>query len=81
MNTTYTKGTGDFTPPATNEPTDEQIILAIRNNPQEVARNAREYFGMELESALFSLAKFDDIEPMRDVLNKSAVDLLECGLV
>lgn len=88
MNNVYLKGNGDFTPPTTNEPSDDQIIRATRENPKEVARNARQYFGMELESALFVLCiaktKADElyaIDQVREVLNKSAVDLLECEAI
>lgn len=81
MNQVYLKGSGDSEPECKPEPTDEQIIRAIRDNPDAVSKNAIESFGMELTSALFMAAKFDDMDSVRDVLNKSAVDLLERGAI
>lgn len=79
MSIIYTKGKGDFEQDCKPEPTDDQIISAMRNNPDKVSKNALSSFSMELTSALFVLAKFDSDEQLRDVLNKSAIDLLERG--
>lgn len=79
MNKVYLKGLGDFEPEYQSEPTDEQIIRAIRDNPDAVAKNALSSFSMELTSALFIAAKFDDMDAVRDVLNKSAIDLMDRG--
>ena len=79
MNNVYLKGLGDFEPEYTPEPTDEQIIRAIRGHAVEVAKNAVKSFSMELQSALVTLAKYDDNDGLLCVLSDSAADLLFRG--
>jgi hypothetical protein len=81
MNNVYLKGTGDFTPDATPEPTDEQIMRAIRDNPAKVMQNALDSFAMEWKSAGIDWIASGLINDnsLREVLNKSAADLLFRG--
>jgi len=72
----YTKGPGDFEPECTTDPTDAQIISAIREHAIKVAENAVKTFSMELQSALVTLAKYDDSNELLVVLSDSACDLL-----
>lgn len=78
MNNVYLKGTGDFTPDAAPEPTDEQIIRATKENAAEVMQNALDSFSMEWKSAGIEWIKsgLKDDNALREVLNKSAADLL-----
>lgn len=79
MNNVYLKGPGDFEPEYTPEPTDEQIIAAIRDHASEVAQNALDGFMGDLKTALISLAKYDDNDALLAVLGLSASDLLFRG--
>lgn len=81
MNNAYLKGPGDFEPHYTPEPTDDQIIRAIRDHAEMVAKNAVKSFSMELQSALVALAKYDDSNELLVVLSNSAADLLYRGEV
>ena len=76
----YTKGPGDYEPECIPEPTDAQIVAAIRNHADKVAANALDNFRQELKTALITLAKFNDDDAVRSVMSDSAKDLLfrEC---
>lgn len=80
MNNVYLKGPGDDEPEYTPEPSDADIVKAIREHPIEVAKNAVKTFSMELQSALVTLAKYDEVNELLVVLSDSACDLLhrEC---
>lgn len=80
MNNVYLKGPADFEPEFTPEPSDADIVKAIRDHPIKVAENAVKTFSMELQSALVTLAKYDDSNALLIVLSDSAKDLLhrEC---
>lgn len=75
----YTKGPGDDEPECTTEPTDAQIVVAIREHASEVAQNALGSFSMELKTALIELATYDDNNALLCVLGESAADLLFRG--
>lgn len=79
-NNVYLKGPGDDEPECTPEPTDQQIVAAIREHSIKVAENAVKNFSMELQSALVTLAKYDDSNELLVALSDSARDLLhrEC---
>lgn len=79
-NNVYLKGFGDSEPECTIDPTDAQIVAAIRENPIKVAENAVKTLSMELQSALVTLAKYDEVNELLVVLSDSAKDLLhrEC---
>lgn len=76
MNNVYLKDPGDDEPECTPEPSDSDIVKAIREHPVEVANNAVKSLSMELQSALVTLAKYDDSEELLVVLSDSAKDLL-----
>lgn len=78
MNNVYTKGPGDFEPEYTPEPNCEQVIIATREHPSMVMQNALDSFAMELKSAGIEWIKsgLKDDSALREVLNKSAADLL-----
>ena len=79
MNATYTKGTGDFTPDATNEPTDEQKQRAVKEHAAAAVINALQGYRSDLKTALMELAMYGDSAAVFDVLAASAGDLLERG--
>lgn len=79
MSNAYLKGAGDFEPECTPEPTDAQIVSAIREHAGKVAQNAIESFRMDLKAALVALAKYDDDNALMGVLCDSAEDLLFRG--
>lgn len=76
MNNTYLKGFGDAEPEYAPEPTDAQIISAVREHADKVAQNAVDSFRMDLKAALIALAKYDDNNALLCVLSDSAADLL-----
>lgn len=78
MSSVYLKGPGDFEPECTPEPTCEQITRATAQHAAEVMQNALESFPMELKSAGVEWIKsgLKDDSSLREVLNKSAADLL-----
>lgn len=79
MNNVYLKGFGDSEPEYTPEPTDAQIVAAIREHADKVAQNALDSFRMDLKSALIALATYDDNDALLCVLGDSAKDLLFRG--
>ena len=79
INNVYLKGPGDFEPEYTSEPTDEQIIRAVKEHASQVAQNAVESFTGDLKLALMELAMYDDNNAMLAVLSESANDLLFRG--
>ena len=79
MNNVYLKGFGDFEPEYTPEPSDTDIVNAVREHADKVAHNAVESFRMDLKAALVALAKHDDNDALLCVLGDSASDLLFRG--
>jgi hypothetical protein len=79
MNNVYLKGFGDSEPEYTPEPTDAQIVAAIREHADKVAQNALDSLRMDLKSALIALATYDDNDALLCVLGDSAKDLLFRG--
>lgn len=79
MNNVYLKGFGDSEPEYNQEPTDAQIVAAIREHADKVAQNAVDSFRMDLKSALIALATYDDNNALLCVLSDSAADLLFRG--
>lgn len=75
----YTKGPCDEEPECTPEPTDAQIVAAIREYADKVSQNALDSFRMDLKTALITMAKYDDSDALLCVLSDSAADLLFRG--
>ena len=77
MNNVYLKGTGDYTPDATPEPTDEQIQRAVKEHAVAVTYNATSEFKAMLHGALVEYFIYGTTDGLDELANASAVDLLE----
>ena len=76
MNNAYLKGTGDFTPDATPEPTDEQIIRAVKEHAVAVAYNATDEYPAMVRTALVEYFIYGTTDGLDELANASAEDLL-----
>lgn len=79
MSDVYLKGLGDFTPDATPEPTDEQLIRAVKENAYSVARNALDEFPAMVRVALIEYFIYGKTDGLDELANASAGDLLHRG--
>ena len=78
MNSVYLKGTGDFTPDATPEPTCEQIVSTTKENAYAVAKNSLEFKEM-LMQALIEYNMHGTTNGLDLLANASCGDLLHRG--
>lgn len=76
MNNTYLKGFGDSEPDCKPEPTDEQVIRAVKEHAVAVARNCTDEFPSMVRSALVEYFIFGKTRGLDDLANASAADLL-----
>lgn len=76
MNNVYLKGTGDYTPDATTEPTDEQIQRTVKGHAVAVAYNATDEFKAMVRAALVEYFMYGTTDGLDDLANASAEDLL-----
>ena len=81
MNNVYLKGTGDFTPDATPEPTDEQLQRTIKEHAVAVAYNATDEFKAMVRTALVEYFIYGNTDGLDELANASAEDLLHRGEV
>lgn len=79
MSNVYLKGTGDFTPDATPEPADEQIIRAVKEHAVAVAYNATDEFKTQVRTALVEYFIYGTTDGLDELANASAEDLLHRG--
>ena len=83
-NLSSTKGPGDFEPECQPEPTEQQILNAMRNNPVAVWRNlidSRSGYADAAETAMTEFIRYESTEKLNCALYDSAKELLEAGKI
>lgn len=79
-NYTTVKGAGDFDESCHVEPSEQQVLNALRNNPVKVWRNiVSNGYSEAMEEAMAEYIKYELREKLDVVLYESAKELLESG--
>lgn len=79
-----TKGRGDFEPPCQPDPTEQQVLSVMRNNPVAVWRNlidSRSGYADAAETAMTEFIRYESTEKLNCALYDSAKELLEAGKI